>query len=375
MAFLTSWLYPSNWMSSPNAGFAQNIVNDIAQFEQQLTTTYKAADAALYDRTVFVDYYYQATMGDLSAKYQLTLQPNNWPDAGSPYNKIFLIKPLVTNLDYENLDEQTHAKIDAFIANNIGLFHPTPEDEPGNYAGFRFEDCPGSTNLRKINIVAVNYFEYSSNMPKPANQITAEINKFEAMAKSLSDDLNQVISGKKKVDVTAKRVFTIKPARETDKAKGKKHKVNQHMSPKGAVGDPVSTNLQADQLIAKQSVFNALFTPATGYKRTYWIDMRDGGCQFDVYYYWNAANFVAQFPVVFYTYFNVIKPFQEDQRKFCEDNGTKVMPAGGTLTLQQNEVSYFQYMAQFTWATTLTQDQMQTNIGNFATNFWAFKII
>lgn len=373
MASLISYMYPSYWMSSPNTGFAQNIVNDIAQFEQQLTTAYKAEDAALYNSMVFVDYYYQATMGDLRAKYQITLQPNQWASQ-TPYNRIFLIKPLVVNLDYENLDEQTHAKIDAFIANKIGLFHPTPPSEPGNYAGFRFEDCQGSINLRKINIIAVNYFEYSSKTPSPAAKIAAEITKFEAMVKSLSEDLNQIISGKKTIAVATKRLLMQKPTRKKFQSKVKNLGVEQSKAVVN-VKDPASTNLQADQLMTKQAAFNALFTPATGYTRDYWIDMRDGGCQFDVYYHWNATDFIAQFPVEFFTYFNVIKPFQEVQRKYCEDNSSKVTPPGGNLTLQQNEVSYFQYMAQFSWATNLSQDQMQLNLGNFANNFWGFKII
>lgn len=362
MASITSWLFaPFAWMtSSPNeqAGFAQNVCNDIAQFEQQLTTAFQDVDITLQGKTVFVDYTYQAIMGDLRAKYMFTLQPNDWPQNVSPYNRIYLFKPLCKDLDYVSLDEQTHAKIDTFIANNIGLFHPTPPTEPGNYAGFRFEDCPGSKNLRKINIVAVNYFEYTSKQENPAAKIAAEIKRFEDMVKALSDDLNQIISGKKTIEVAVKTLPNVPRRKDLLKTKAP--------SAKGVTEN--STNLQASDLMAKQAAFNPLFTAATGnYTRRYQFEMDDGGLQFNVIYNWQASDYIARRALVFYTFFNVTKKFQEDQRQFCEAQSSKVVP-NGELDLIQNEVSYFQYMARSPWPTNLTQDQIQDNLGTFSTN-------
>lgn len=339
--------------SSPHAVFAQNVCTDMAQFEQQLTTAYQAADQELGNKSVVVSYTYNARMGDLRAQYQFTLQSCSWPYAQSPYNKVFLFKPICKELDYANLDEQTHAKIDAFIANNMEIFHPNMPPNPANMTGLRMENCSGSKNLRKINLVAVNYFAYSSKDPTASEKLTAEIKQFEAAVEALSADFKQIMSGQKTIALAVKTF-------------SKKAQPPKKLQPPKMSCDLPLTNLQAADLMPKQAAFNALFTPASGtYTRDYSFDMRDGGMQFDVLYSWNASQYVATKPAVFFTYFNVIKPFQEDQRKFCEAQSSSVTPEG-SLELAQNDVDYFQYVANAPWPTNLTADEINNNLAAFS---------
>lgn len=364
------WLNLFSWLSPPKTTdhslFAQSLAADILQFNQQLSTAFKTEDLNLQNRTISVDYSYQASLADLRARYTFTNQHHDWPANESPYEKIFLYLPLCKTIDYVELDEETHARIDRFIKTATCLL---PRSQPpGNFGGFRFEDCEGSKNLRKINIVAVSYFEYKTGKDQAAS-IEDHIHKFEALVKTLSFDLSAIIN-----KTASPEVFDASVLVPNDQKKPASRK-NRFCTKQLAIGDNQPTNLQADMLMAKQKAFNTLFVPGKAdYAQKWSFDMCDNGMQFNVSYLLNDTKYVAKMPLVFYTYFNVTKKFQEDQRKFCEENSSVVQPKGA-LHLIQNDVSYFQYLATSDWETTLTQEQMQSNLGTFSTNIRALNVI
>lgn len=363
-----SWIPFSLWSSNPETitpqnvqNFAQNLVTSISQFQQQIATL-TDADQELYNRTVFVDYIFKSTIGDLTATWYTTLQPNSWSKKDSYYNRIFLNKTACKGIDYAKLDEETHIKIDDFM-NHYSKLLTGRKLFPCSWSGFEMKNCSDSHNLTKIDLVVLDNFDFDQQQPPSIELVANKIGAFLQITNDIEKAFNKLMN---------KEEIPLNPS-PTDKYTDVKQLPSAAQTSKKQVqldesDDPYPTNLKSADILTKQSAFNALFgSMNTTYKQIYSFDMRDGGMQFDVTYTFKDTKFVASRPALFWAPFAVVKEYQEIMRQFCVDNSKDVMPKGmGSLELQQDPLSlYYQFQALAQLPSSVDADTLQTQIGDY----------
>lgn len=381
---------PSTWWTStppqPDEAdlFAKDLTSNIQRFDHKLTVAFKAADSALQNQSIFVSYLYQSSLKDLNVRYYFTNQTNDWPKEESNFKKLLLSKPISKEVNYAELDEETHLKIAEFIQQTKALF-------PENFAGIRYEDSPGHSNLTKVVFVAQTQFDYIANAPSNKyhpSEIANKIRSFNELTKLLETQLDLIIRKQQnKLNIPIPS-----PARANDLCPKEFKRISrsinkspiQRANPTVAQPehDPLpfatnlETNLKATQLLAKQPLFNVIFGETKSeYPQQFSFDMRDGDLQFDVTYQLNAPEFVGVFPSVISTNFNVTKEYQESQRQYCLLNSSIIQPQG-TLSIKQNDLAFcMQYIVQAGWSTGETSENMQETINSFYANRNALQVL
>lgn len=358
---LVGWIWGASTQPDDTEKFSNAVVSNISGFENQLTTTFAKADKEFEKQIIDVDYMCKMNLKGLDVRYYFTNQHYDWTRNESQFSKIFLAKPISKEINYAELDEDTHIRIDEFIQKASALF-------PKTFAGIRFEDSKGSSNLTKVIFVAQTHFEYNSkaNAKKPnAQEIATKIRSFDELTKLLEDQITRIIEKKPISLVVAVenpfRADSVVPKLIPEKFK-KVTRNDSNMTELPFAGE-VDTNLKAADLLDKQSAFNALFNSEPNAE--YSFDMRDGTLQFDVTYQKNAAQFTGTYPALFNTRFNVTKDLQESQRRYCIENSSIVKPQGSLNLVQDNFNFNFQYMVHAHWPVNETPEKVQENLNSF----------